>query len=165
MFLKNKNIIFKIRRSKVTDYAALRKTSFFQPQSLDKYVILMLKHFISGKFDHIFFIGIQTRWHSYSPVKLFTCHLYPLLPHLRGWAGIMIFNFQSPGLSPAYMWGQADGNNLALCPFVLFVNWGLATTNKPCPALHIRKSHRGKCPNVITFPPPHFPGTLGTLKK
>ena len=25
MFLKNKNIIFKIRRSKVTDYAALRK--------------------------------------------------------------------------------------------------------------------------------------------
>ena len=24
MFLKNKNIIFKIRRSKVTDYAALR---------------------------------------------------------------------------------------------------------------------------------------------
>ena len=28
MFLKNKNIIFKIRRSKVTDYAALRKFSF-----------------------------------------------------------------------------------------------------------------------------------------
>ena len=26
MFLKNKNIIFKIRRSKVTDYAALNKT-------------------------------------------------------------------------------------------------------------------------------------------
>ena len=26
MFLKNKNIIFKIRRSKVTDYAALRQT-------------------------------------------------------------------------------------------------------------------------------------------
>ena len=25
MFLKNKNIIFKIRRSKVTDYAALRR--------------------------------------------------------------------------------------------------------------------------------------------
>ena len=25
MFLKNKNIIFKIRRSKVTDYAALKK--------------------------------------------------------------------------------------------------------------------------------------------
>ena len=25
MFLKNKNIIFKIRRSKVTDYAALNK--------------------------------------------------------------------------------------------------------------------------------------------
>ena len=27
MFLKNKNIIFKIRRSKVTDYAALNETS------------------------------------------------------------------------------------------------------------------------------------------
>ena len=30
MFLKNKNIIFKIRRSKVTDYAALRD-KFFCP--------------------------------------------------------------------------------------------------------------------------------------
>ena len=29
MFLKNKNIIFKIRRSKVTDYAALSKTIIF----------------------------------------------------------------------------------------------------------------------------------------
>ena len=28
MFLKNKNIIFKIRRSRVTDYAALRINSF-----------------------------------------------------------------------------------------------------------------------------------------
>ena len=28
MFLKNKNIIFKIRRSKVTDYAALIATSY-----------------------------------------------------------------------------------------------------------------------------------------
>ena len=31
MFLKNKNIIFKIRRSKVTDYAALKHTSFRPP--------------------------------------------------------------------------------------------------------------------------------------
>ena len=35
MFLKNKNIIFKIRRSKVTDYAALRaeivNSSIFVP--------------------------------------------------------------------------------------------------------------------------------------
>ena len=29
MFLKNKNIIFKIRRSKVTDYAALIKRNLF----------------------------------------------------------------------------------------------------------------------------------------
>ena len=28
MFLKNKNIIFKIRRSKVTDYAALRSKAY-----------------------------------------------------------------------------------------------------------------------------------------
>ena len=28
MFLKNKNIIFKIRRSKVTDYAALKEVFF-----------------------------------------------------------------------------------------------------------------------------------------
>ena len=33
MFLKNKNIIFKIRRSKVTDYAALKfSLSLFWPQ-------------------------------------------------------------------------------------------------------------------------------------
>ena len=30
MFLKNKNIIFKIRRSKVTDYAALSSTRIFK---------------------------------------------------------------------------------------------------------------------------------------
>ena len=30
MFLKNKNIIFKIRRSKVTDYAALTKVQYLQ---------------------------------------------------------------------------------------------------------------------------------------
>ena len=37
--------------------------------------------------------------------------MYPLLPHLLGWVGIM--TFQSPGINPA-LWGQADGNNLAL---------------------------------------------------
>ena len=58
--------------------------------------------------------------------------LYPLLPRLRGLAGIMIFTFQNPGISPA-LWGQADGNNPALCP-----------------TLHNRKSQQGKCPNVIT---------------
>ena len=31
MFLKNKNIIFKTRRSKVTDYAALRRHCNFGP--------------------------------------------------------------------------------------------------------------------------------------
>ena len=34
MFLKNKNIIFKIRRSKVTDYAALREQSDLGPYCL-----------------------------------------------------------------------------------------------------------------------------------
>ena len=60
-------------------------------------------------------------------------------PHLRGWVGIMIFTFQSPGISPD-LWGQADGNNPALCP-----------------TLHNRKSQQGKCPIVITPTlPPHF---------
>ena len=38
MFLKNKNIIFKIRRSKVTDYAALKRLNLFNPlyQSTDE---------------------------------------------------------------------------------------------------------------------------------
>ena len=37
MFLKNKNIIFKIRRSKVTDYAALRQVLlyFFQLSKIE----------------------------------------------------------------------------------------------------------------------------------
>ena len=34
MFLKNKNIIFKIRRSKVTDYAALKLNKNFTVSSL-----------------------------------------------------------------------------------------------------------------------------------
>ena len=56
----------------------------------------------------------------------------------------MIFTFQSPGISSAW-WRQADGNNPAICP-----------------ALHNRKSHRGKCPNVIT---PALPRHCGDYKK
>ena len=65
----------------------------------------------------------------------FCCFYYApviCIPHLWGWTGIMIVNFQSPCINPA-LWGQADGNNSALCP-----------------ALHNRKSHRGMYPNVIT---------------
>ena len=78
-----------------------------------------------------------------SMCHLCTSHLYPLLPHLRGWAGIMGFHFPETWYKPA-LWGKADDNNPALCP-----------------TLHNRKSQQGKCPNVI---PPHFPGTAGTIK-
>ena len=37
---------------------------------------------------------------SFYKCHLCTSHFYPLLPRLRGWAGIMIFTFQSPGISP-----------------------------------------------------------------
>ena len=40
MFLKNKNIIFNIRRSKVTDYAALKK-----------YVLQKIKNTVSVSFE------------------------------------------------------------------------------------------------------------------
>ena len=70
--------------------------------------------------------------------------MYPLLPHLRGWAGEMIFLFQSPGISPA-LWGQADDNHPALCP-----------------TLHNRKSQQGKCPYVIT---PTLPRHCGDIQK
>ena len=53
-------------------------------------------------------------------------------PPTYGDGGIMIFTFQSPGISPALL-GQADGNNSALCP-----------------TLRNRKSQQGKSPNVIT---------------
>ena len=48
------------------------------------------------------------------------------------------FHFQSPDISPA-LWKQADVNNPTLCP-----------------ALHYKKSHQGRFPNVITPTlPPH----------
>ena len=54
-------------------------------------------------------------WHYTSVTSLCTSHLYPLLPHLRGWAGIVTFTFQRPctsgGTSPG-QWGQHDGNNV-----------------------------------------------------
>ena len=73
----------------------------------------------------------------YAPVICIHCS-----PHL--WAGIMIFTFQSPGISPA-LWGQSDGYNSALCP-----------------TLHNRKSQQGKCPNVIT---PTLPRHCGDNQK
>ena len=58
--------------------------------------------------------------------------------------GIMIFTFQSPSISPT-LWGQADGNNPAVCP-----------------TLHNRKSQLGKCPNDIT---PTLPRHCGDNQK
>ena len=82
----------------------------------------------------------------YAPVICIHCPPPPPPPrtHVRGWAGIMIFTFQSPGISPA-LWGQADGNNPVLCP-----------------TLHNRKSQQGKCPNVIT---PTLPRHCGDNQK
>ena len=73
-------------------------------------------------------------------IWLCTSHLYPLLPHLQGWAGIVTFTFQSPCTSFA-RWGQYDGDNPTLSP-----------------TLHYRKSHWGKCPNVITLTLPRHCG-------
>ena len=75
---------------------------------------------------------------------LCTSHLYPLLSHQRGWVGIMTFTFQSPGTSPTLL-GQYESNNPTLSP-----------------ALHYRKSHWGKCPNVIA---PALPQQRGDIKK
>ena len=51
-------------------------------------------------------------------------------PHVRGWAGIMIFHFSEPWYKPCTA-GTADGYNPALSP-----------------TLHNRKFHRGKVLNV-----------------
>ena len=46
MFLKNKNIIFKIRRSKVTDYAALRSVILLQRHvALSNCSVIVFKSF------------------------------------------------------------------------------------------------------------------------
>ena len=65
-------------------------------------------------------------------------------PPATGMGGDNDLTFQSPSISLA-LWGQADGNNPALSP-----------------TLHNRKSHRGKCPNVITLA---FPPLCGDNKK
>ena len=47
MFLKTKNIIFKIRRSKVTDYAALKNINFELTDVLLNYLIVGILTFMS----------------------------------------------------------------------------------------------------------------------
>ena len=54
------------------------------------------------------------------------------MPFFGAGGNTRMVTFHSPGISPA-LWGQTDGNNPTLSA-----------------ALHYRKSHRGKCPNVIT---------------
>ena len=46
MFLKNKNIIFKIRRSKVTDYAALREVPILKRDvTVENHCLIQLSRF------------------------------------------------------------------------------------------------------------------------
>ena len=55
MFLKNKNIIFKIRRSKVTDYAALNQhKKIFRAQVCGYFVIYQFKCVCFGCGDDLF---------------------------------------------------------------------------------------------------------------
>ena len=66
MFLKNKNIIFKIRRSKVTDYAALtkkivteiEKVPIFSPKTILLFRVYRVKKIRVGRQQepHIYFI-------------------------------------------------------------------------------------------------------------
>ena len=59
MFLKNKNIIFKIRRSKVTDYAAL-KTEEMTGESLS--TVLRIRRENIGVTKEIKLIKIEKRY-------------------------------------------------------------------------------------------------------
>ena len=55
MFLKNKNIIFKIRRSKVTDYAALSKRKKYklpEQNKLNKTARLKNALYVKGIFQY-----------------------------------------------------------------------------------------------------------------
>ena len=49
MFLKNKNIIFKIRRSKVTDYAALTNSFQYRKQCILRAILGIVHHSCGGK--------------------------------------------------------------------------------------------------------------------
>ena len=59
MFLKNKNIIFEIRRSKVTDYAALRTEQYWPLQVIQLSEILIERP-LPGKFAHLNQLSIRS---------------------------------------------------------------------------------------------------------
>ena len=102
---------------------------------------------------------LSSAWHPSSLIRVFavlhveTVIFYALVICIHcspsyGDGGIVTSHFYSPGISPT-RWGQANGNNPTLSP-----------------ALHYRKSHQGKCPNVNPpTPHTHFSGTAVTIKK
>ena len=57
MFLKNKNIIFKIRRSKVTDYAALSRLETSHSYHLDESFSVL--KFVGWYFSCVFFSNVN----------------------------------------------------------------------------------------------------------
>ena len=62
MFLKNKNIIFRIRRSKVTDYAALRmKDGYYFKRNQKDIFILLKKQYNKMLLDYYFLINVYLR--------------------------------------------------------------------------------------------------------
>ena len=69
MFLKNKNIIFKIRRSKVTDYAALSTLILFLP--------LFLMHFTS--LSYFLYFTRVLEWFKYCDPFWIFCYCAALL--------------------------------------------------------------------------------------
>ena len=76
MFLKNKNTIFKIRRSKVTDYAALKFLPF--PKTV-VYVVDDLKKKYSYRFVYSMLISwkvpVPNSWYFNSVRFCFTCKI------------------------------------------------------------------------------------------
>ena len=81
MFLKNKNIFFKIRRSKVIDYAALNKKSIIQVH-LNHFIIrktfrLFCNHIYVRKSDYLSYIcDIVLLWESFHNITTSNISIY-----------------------------------------------------------------------------------------
>ena len=61
MFLKNRNIISKMKRSKVTDYAALNQVHVGTCLKFeaDRYCVVVLSNFWADSFKHVVNIDIE----------------------------------------------------------------------------------------------------------
>ena len=89
VFLKNKNIIFKFRRSKVTEYAALKISQMFQFCIKEKFDVLrMFRFLVSSRYRRVRKMQLHLVLFALFNYTIFKEDNAPVIcihgPHLRG---------------------------------------------------------------------------------